>query len=177
MNSVLPKTTWNRVRKRKHDSLMDLKSIKGDSLTSEPERRRGKAGRTWMGQGNQGSSPSSAPDCLGDNGWFTKPLGLLSAHKGKRELFVARITASFKTWWASEFYGFSGLCGSGCVCLNGLQMGFIKAPWNKPLFLNFEVNCYDRVWLGESMTDNEEASKLWFVRLWATDFLWLWHLV
>ena len=150
----------------------------GDSLTSEPVLRRDfKAGGTWMGRGKLGFQSQQCLWLAGDSGRISTLLSLHSVRKGKQELFVARITASLKTWWFFEFYRFSGLCGSGCVCFNGLQMGFIKAPWNKSLFLKFEVNCCDRAWSGESTTENEEASKLWFIRLWASDFLWLWYLV
>lgn len=85
MNSVLPKPTWNSLRKRKHDSLMYLKSIKGASLTAEPALMCVEPG--W-GPGDQGSSPDGAPDHPGDSGFVTKLLYLLCTMGGANYLLL-----------------------------------------------------------------------------------------
>ena len=99
----------------------------------------------------------------------------MNVRNGRCELSVPRITSSLKIKWVFEF-SFSGLCGSGCVWLNGLQVGFIKDPWKEPLFLKFEANCCDSFARGIHNRKWGNKQTLIFKAA-GTDSLWLSHLL
>lgn len=75
-----------------------------------------------------------------------------------------KIRSSFKSQCVFEFYWFSCLCRSGCVCFNGMQMGLIKSPLHGTLCLKFELRGQSLVWKVH-IRQWIKAHKLRFIRL------------